>query len=137
MTSAIVRAQVEAANRRFYEALESKDADAVEACWLASDDVACVHPGGPWVTGHEDVIQAWGFILANTGYMEVAVEVVDIVVNDPIAVVSCVEHVTSAHEGERVDASLAATNVFVLGSDGWRMSLHHASPIVRLVGEAE
>ena len=135
MTSSVVRAQVEAANRRFYEALEAKDPDAVAACWVTGDDAACVHPGGPWVSGWDDVMETWEFILANTGYMEVGVEILGIAVNDPVAVVTCIEHVTSAHEGDRVEASIAATNVFVLGTDGWRLSLHHASPIVRMIRE--
>jgi ketosteroid isomerase-like protein len=137
MTSPVVRAQVEAANRRFYDALEARDAGALEACWAGTDDVACVHPGGPWVTGWEDVRDAWEFILANTGYMEVAVEVVNIAITDPIAIVTCIEHVTSAHDGERVEAAVAATNVFELGFDGWRMVLHHASPIVRMIRDDE
>ena len=137
MSSAVVRAQVEAANRRFYEALETRDADALAACWITGDDAACVHPGGPWVTGWQDVFDAWGFILANTGYMEVTVAIVNVAINDPVAVVSCVEHVTSAHEGERVSAMLTATNIFVLGNDGWRMSLHHASPVVRLISDGD
>jgi ketosteroid isomerase-like protein len=137
MTSPVVRAQVEVANRRFYEALEAKDPDALGACWAGTDDVACVHPGGPWVTGWEDVRDAWEFILANTGYMEVGVEVVNIAINDPVALVTCIEHVTTAHDGERVEASVAATNVFELGVDGWRMVLHHASPIVRMIRDDE
>jgi len=135
VTSAVVRAQVEAANRRFYDAFETKDADALAACWAASDDIACVHPGGPWVSGWEDVREAWEFILANTGYIEVGVEIVAIVVTDPVAIVSCVEHVTTARDGERVEASVAATNVFELGVHGWRMLVHHASPIVRLISD--
>ncbi len=135
MTSEIVRAQVEAANRRFYEAFEAKDVDALAACWADRDDIACVHPGGPWVSGAQDVREAWEFILANTGYIEVGVEIVRIVISDPVAIVSCVEHVTTARDGERVEASVAATNVFELGTDGWRLLAHHASPIVRLISD--
>ena len=42
---------------------------------------------------------------------------------------------TTARDGERVEASVAATNVFELGSDGWRLVVHHASPIVRLISD--
>jgi ketosteroid isomerase-like protein len=135
MTSDVVRAQVEDANRRFYDAFEAKDTDALAACWADRNDISCVHPGGPWVSGAEDVLEAWEFILANTGYIEVGIEIVAIVVNDPVAVVSCIEHVTTARDGERVEASVAATNVFELGSDGWRLVVHHASPIVRLISD--
>jgi ketosteroid isomerase-like protein len=136
MTSAVVRTQVEAVNRRFYEAFESLNMDALADCWASTDQVACVHPGGPWVTGWDDVRDSWDVILANTGYIEVAVEVVAVVVNDPVAWVSCIEHVTTAVGGDQVMASVAATNVFVLGTQGWRLVLHHASPVVRLAADA-
>jgi hypothetical protein len=58
------------------------------------------------------------------------------VVNDPVAWVSCIEHVTTAVAGDQVTASVAATNVFVLGTQGWRLVLHHASPVVRLAADA-
>jgi hypothetical protein len=136
MTSAVVRAQVEVVNRRFYEAFESLNMDALADCWASTDQVACVHPGGPWVTGWDDVRDSWDVILANTGYIEVAVEVAAVVVNDPVAWVSCIEHVTTAVAGDQVTASVAATNVFVLGAQGWRLVLHHASPVVRLAADA-
>ena len=31
-------------------------------------------------------------------------------------------------------ATIAATNVFVRGADGWRMVLHHASPVPEISG---
>ena len=135
MTSDVVRAQVEDANRRFYDAFEAKDPELLSACWSGRDDIACVHPGGPWVSGAQEVREAWEFIIANTGYIEVGIEIVAIVINDPVAIVSCIEHVTTARDGERVEASVAATNVFELGIDGWRLVVHHASPIVRLISD--
>lgn len=135
VTSSVVRAQVEAANRTFYEAFESLSPDALADCWSSTQEVACVHPGGPWVVGRDAVRDSWEIILANTGYIEVAVEVIDVVVADPVAWVSCLEHVTSAHGGDHATASVAATNVFVLGTSGWRLVLHHASPVVRMVGD--
>jgi ketosteroid isomerase-like protein len=135
MASAVMRQQVEAANRRFYEAFESLDMAALADCWADGDEIACVHPGGPWISGGEAVRESWELIMAHTGYVEVAVEIVDVVINDPVAWVSCIEHVTSANGPERATASVAATNVFVLGADGWRMVLHHASPIVRMMAD--
>jgi ketosteroid isomerase-like protein len=133
LTSQIVRAQVEAANRRFYAAFEALDADAMDDCWAPGDGVACVHPGSPWVTGRDAVMASWGTIMANTGFIELDVEVLDVVVEDPVAWVACVERVRSAGAGaaETAAADVAATNVFVLGAGGWRLTLHHASPVMR------
>jgi ketosteroid isomerase-like protein len=57
---------------------------------------------------------------------------VRVVVQDPVAWVSCVERITSSTgEGTPAIAEVAATNVFVLGATGWRLMVHHASPIIR------
>jgi ketosteroid isomerase-like protein len=131
VSSEAVRAQVLAANRAFYDAFEALDIEAMEALWDAGDEAACVHPGAPWVRGWDEVRSSWEAILGATGYIEL--EVVDplVEVRDPVAWVTCVERISSAGPGGRGTADVAATNVFVLGAEGWRMVLHHASPLVR------
>ena len=91
MTSPAIAAQVLAANRRFYDALEALDAGAMEACWASSPAPACVHPGGPWQRGWEEVAAGWDAIMSATGYIEF--EIADAVVSivDPVAWVTCVE----------------------------------------------
>lgn len=132
MTSFAITEQVLAANRRFYDALEALDIAAMEACWSPAAGVACLHPGGPWQRGWEAVSSGWEVILANTGYIEFEIVEEEVTVNDPVAWVTCVERITSAAgEGSRAAAEVAATNLFVLDSTGWRIALHHASPIIR------
>lgn len=138
MTSTAIVGQVLDANRRFYEALERLDMDAMDACWADDDAVGCVHPGGPWLRGRDAVMAGWEAIMANTGYMELEVADVEVAVDDPVARVTCVERITArAGEGASATAEVAATNLFVLGAMGWRIVLHHASPVVRGMAEAE
>lgn len=137
MTSAITE-QVLAANRGFYDAIEALDLAAMEACWSSGAGVACVHPGGPWLRGWEEVGGAWDAIMANTGYIEFEITEIEVTVNDPVAWVTCVERITSsAGEGGAAAAKAAATNMFVLEPSGWRMVLHHASPVIRPAPGAE
>jgi ketosteroid isomerase-like protein len=132
LTSTAITEQVLAANRRFYDALEALDIAAMEACWSTAAGVACLHPGGPWQRGWEAVFSGWEVILANTGYIEFEIVDEEVTVNDPVAWVTCVERITSAAgEGGRAAAEVAATNLFVLDSTGWRIALHHASPVIR------
>lgn len=126
-----IATQVLEANRRFYDALEALDIEGMEACWASGPEIACVHPGGAWQRGWQEVGGAWEAIMANTGYIEFEIAEARVQVVDPVAWVTCVERITSAVEGETAAAEAAATNVFVLGSSGWRMALHHASPIIR------
>lgn len=135
--SDVIRGQVLAANRGFYDALEALDMAAMEACWASGTDVACLHPGGAWHRGWAEVSSGLEDIMANTGYIEFEIADVEVTLVDPLAWVTCVERITSAAgEGRHAVAEVAATNLFVLDATGWRLALHHASPIIRMaVGE--
>ncbi len=131
--SEVVRGQVLEANRRFYDAFERLDLEAMEACWEPSSRASCVHPGGPWLRGWDEVFASWQAIMANTSYIEFEIAEARVEVSDPLAWVTCVERITSAGSGGGAStvAEVAATNVFVLDASGWRLLLHHASPIIR------
>ncbi|MEW6583078.1 MAG: nuclear transport factor 2 family protein [Actinomycetota bacterium] len=126
--SAAIQAQVLEANRRFYAAFEALDLDAMEAVWERSSRAACLHPGGAWLIGWEEVRRGWEMIVDATSYIEVEVTGVDAWVEDPLGWVTCVERVRGP-DGQV--AEVAATNIYFLGTDGWRLILHHASPVIR------
>lgn len=120
------------ANRRFYEALESLDMEAMAGCWSHGPEVACVHPGGPLQRGWDAVRAGWTAVMAATARFDLEVDEVQVTVQDPVAWVTCVERIAaSGASGTPAVAEVAATNVFVLGATGWRLVLHHASPVVR------
>jgi ketosteroid isomerase-like protein len=133
LTSRALQDQVLAANRRFYDAFEALDLERMGACWASGGTVACLHPGGPWQRGWEEVREGWEAILANTGYIEFEIVEAQVTLMDPVAWVTCTERITSAAGpgGSAAIAEVAATNVFVLGATGWRLMVHHASPIIR------
>jgi hypothetical protein len=123
-----IRLQLIEANRRFYDALEALDLDAMEEVWERSTRAACAHPGGPWLLGWAEVRRSFEAIVEATSYIEFEISGVEVRMEDPAAWVTCIERVTG--EDGRA-AEMAATNVFVLGQNGWRMVLHHASPVLR------
>jgi ketosteroid isomerase-like protein len=134
--SRVIRNQVLAANRGFYDALEALDMAAMAACWASGTEVACLHPGGAWHRGWDEVSSGLEGIMANTGYIEFEIADVEVTLMDPLAWVTCVERITSAAgEGRRAVAEVAATNLFVLDATGWRLALHHASPIIRMAAD--
>ena len=120
---------VEAANAALYAAFESGDVDLMEAVWDDSDDVVCVHPGWPMLRGRTSVMRSWSAVMANTDYIQFVLTDVRIVVAGDAAVVTCTENVlTSADVGDGAHA--VATNVFVRRGDGWRLVVHHGSPVL-------
>jgi ketosteroid isomerase-like protein len=124
--------QVLAANRGFYDAFEALDMERMAACWSSAEDVACLHPGGPWQRGWDEVREGWEAIMAHTGYIEFEIAGAAVARVDPVAWVTCTERITTGGAGGApAVAEIAATNLFVLDASGWRIALHHASPVVR------
>jgi hypothetical protein len=125
----------EAANAALYTAFETADVDAMQAIWDEVDPGAlvCVHPGWPMLRGRSSVLRSWSAVMAGTEYIQFFLTDVRVTVVGDSAVVTCTENVlTSADVGE--NASVVATNVFVRRGDGWRLQVHHGSPVLgRLV----
>ena len=129
--------QVEAANLAMYQAFESADVDRMARVW---DDVepgalVCVHPGWPMLRGREHVLRSWSAVMAGTDYIQFFLTDVAIRVHGDTAVVTCTENVlTEVTESGQGGNTVVATNVLVRRGDGWRVQVHHGSPVLgRLV----
>ena len=141
---------VEAANTALYDAFETGDIDLMGALWLDdgglddSDEVTCVHPGWAPVRGRGSVLRSWSMIMANTAYIQFFLTDVQVQVSGDIAVVTCGENILtgmdgSGETGDTDDDQSApgfaggravATNIFRRTGDGWRLWVHHASPVL-------
>ena len=133
-----------AANAALYDAFESADLDLMEAVWLdgpQAEDVICVHPGWPALRGRGPVLRSWAMIMANTSYISFVLTDVDATVDGDVAVVTCAENIlTGMPEVAEPLAALgstglsggrvAATNVFRRTDTGWRLWVHHSSPVL-------
>ncbi len=119
------------AETAFYEALERADLDAMMEVWSADDEVSCVHPGGPRLTGYEQVRENWAQIFQSGQRLQVQV-------TDRVIVSGMMFSVHSLHEnilvlGAQGQAGggrsvIVTTNVYMRAGGGWRMVLHHGSP---------
>jgi uncharacterized protein (TIGR02246 family) len=127
---------VTAANEAFYAAFESVDLDRMEALWDVDEGVTCVHPGWQMLRGRARIMRSWALIFANTPYIQFFLTDVDVEVSGDIAVVTCSENILTSVGDETGDAHVVATNVFHRRDDGWRLRVHHGSPVA-LVGERE
>ena len=123
-------AAVEAANAEFYAAFESVDIDRMHAVWDDDEDVTCVHPGWPMLRGRGRVMRSWALIFANTPYIQFFLTDVRADVLGESAVVTCSENILTSVGDSAGDALVVATNVFRLRDDGWRLVVHHGSPVV-------
>ncbi|HEU0132502.1 MAG TPA: nuclear transport factor 2 family protein [Mycobacteriales bacterium] len=122
---------VEAVNAEFYAAFEAADLDRMRAVWMDDDTASCVHPGWRVLHGTSRIMRSWAVIFANTPYIQFFLNDVDVTVLGDVAVVRCIESILTSLTDTGGDASVAATNVFLRHEDGWRLWLHHGSPVVQ------
>ena len=132
-------AEVEAANTSLYEALESADVDRMAAVWddVEPDVLVCVHPGWPMLRGRGRVLRSFSAIMANTPYIQFFLTDVEVAVTGDTAVVTCTENILTAVSQEGASGQVVATNVFVRRPDGWRLQVHHGSPVLGTLEEVE
>lgn len=127
-------AEVEAVNRAFYTAFEAGDVDAMRSLWVDEPDALCIHPGAMPLRGTSEISRSWAVVMASTPYIQFFLTDVEISVRGDVASVTCTENVLTA--GEATDESsfgggrAVGTNLFVRTTEGWRLWIHHASPVV-------
>jgi ketosteroid isomerase-like protein len=134
---------IERLNAEFYAAFENGDLDLMGAIWgddeAAGGAVICVHPGGPMIRGRSAVLRSWALMMANTSYIQFVLTDVQTRILGAIAVLTCAENILTASDddaaGFAAGGRVATTNAFVRTGGGWRMWLHHGSPVVLRVEE--
>jgi ketosteroid isomerase-like protein len=133
--------EVEAANATFYAAFEGADLDTMQDLWLDDPETLCVHPGAMPVRGTAAINRSWALIMANTPYIQFFLTDVEVSVLTDVASVTCTENVLTGDERTGPDAfggaKAVATNVFVRTDEGWRLWIHHASPVLSSGGHED
>jgi ketosteroid isomerase-like protein len=119
--------EVRAANAAFYAAFEARDLDAMSDVWEHADRVTCVHPGWPVLAGWASVAASWYALFDGPQRLQFIVTDEHVNVVGRTAWVTCNENLLEAGGTQTV----AATNVFVRDSSGWRLTHHHGSPVVQ------
>jgi len=106
---------VRAANRRYYDAFEARDLDAMSDVWHHDDGVVCTHPGWKTLHGWGAVAGSWFALFGGPQHLQFILTDERIRVSGEVAWVTVDENLIS----EQVGATVAAVN----------MVLHHGSPV--------
>ena len=115
------------AENAFYEALERGDLEGMMAVWAEDEEIICVHPGGPRLSGPDEVRSSWARIFSGGAGPRVHITQQVALTGMMIAVHSV--HENFSIEGDaRAQVPVIATNVYLRTAAGWRMIVHHASP---------
>ncbi|MBM3368629.1 MAG: nuclear transport factor 2 family protein [Betaproteobacteria bacterium] len=115
------------AENAFYEALERADLDLMMAVWAEDEDIVCVHPGAPRLTGVEQVRAAWRGMFASGPHLRIR-PVQQVVISGMMVAVHNVHESITVQGEAKPRPAVVATNVYLRSAAGWRMVVHHASP---------
>jgi ketosteroid isomerase-like protein len=115
-----------AANEAFYDAHERRDLDAMRDVWDHSDGVVCTHPGWPILRTWQLVEESWRRIFAGDGRNQFIITNVMAVGGPDVVWVTLDENLMQ----EGATGTVAATNIFIHTAGGWKMVLHHGSPVM-------
>jgi ketosteroid isomerase-like protein len=95
--------------------------------WSDDDEIVCLHPNGHRLAGHPQIRESWRAILESGHRLQVRVTRSVRWQGAMLAIHSVIETLYVDNEPGKV--AVAATNVYVRGATGWRMLLHHGSPL--------
>jgi len=118
----------EAAEAAFYAAFEARSLDAMMAVWASGDGIACIHPLAAPLNGRAPVAAGWRSMFEAAGQFRVQIETVH-EMREADQVIRIVREYLIIGQETGPRPPILATNVFRKEADGWRMVLHHASPL--------
>lgn len=122
--------QLLSANRDFYTAFESMSFADMAAVWAQRPDDCCIHPGWEVLHGWREIRESWRAIFSGTSFVRIDLTGVSAEIHGSVGRVVCVENLLSVVESQAIHSQVACTNLFLLTEAGWRLTLHHGSPIV-------
>ena len=120
-----------AANRSFYAAFEARDLDQMSDVWEHSDRSVCTHPGWAALRGWGAISASFVALFTNPQHLQFILTREHAEVVGDMAWVSVDENILS----ESLGGTVAALNVFRRDGRGWRMVVHHGSPVGGADGE--
>jgi ketosteroid isomerase-like protein len=121
--------EAEKANERFYQALNESNLDRMEEIWSHTMAARCIHPGWDILIGWTAIRESWQSIFSAGGDLSVEAAEVEVNIVGEVAWVQCLEQIRNTGDAGDQLSVARATNLFVRDDGGWRMVLHHASPI--------
>lgn len=116
------------AEQAFYQAFERADLAAMMAVWAEEEDIVCIHPGGARHTGVVAVRESWRKIFAQGPSLRFKLTGSRVFSGRMLSIHSVYEQVTVAGDPRPANPVLA-TNIYLLTDRGWRMLMHHGSPL--------
>lgn len=118
----------EAVEAAFYAAFEARSLDAMMAVWAGDDSIACIHPLAAPLNGRAAVAAGWRSMFEAAGQFRVRIETAH-EMREAGQVIRIVREYLFIGQETEPRPPILATNAYRKQGDGWRLVLHHASPL--------
>ena len=131
MTDSLDKETVLNTNQAFYDAFCDRNISTMSSLWWQGSTSLCVHPGGRFIVGWDEIKASWESIFKNTNSLEIDLEVIKVEIDRSLAYVIVREIVLQSSQGRKIKAESTATNIFQKMAQKWYMVSHHGSPVMR------
>lgn len=121
--------EISFAHESFYKALNKADIELMGKVWIAGRRAKCIHPGWPAINGWEEIKASWMSIFESGELASIETSDFTIDIGEKAAWVNCIEKLSHFVDGRIIVTLAQATNIFENTENGWKMALHHASPV--------
>ncbi len=121
--------QIMRINNTFYRALGSRDLDLMGTIWIKDQRAGCVHPGWIMLQGWEAIRQSWENVFDPEDRLEIKLHNLSVDIKGNAAWVTCVQELKYIMRDPVSMNISTSTNIFEKTDEGWKMVVHHASPL--------
>jgi ketosteroid isomerase-like protein len=120
----------EDAEDAFYEAIVHANLDALMAVWSDDEDIVCIYPTGHRADGHAAIRDSWRAVFESNPRFSVRIRG-KLRWESAMVSVHCVVETLYLLKDQTAHGPMLSTNVFVRGTNGWRLVSHHSSAAIR------
>ncbi|MBF8301802.1 MAG: hypothetical protein HW396_83 [Candidatus Dadabacteria bacterium] len=116
-------------NETFYKALGTRNLELMDQVWVKDSRAGCVHPGWIMLSGWQAIRQSWENVFDPNDQVDIRLSNITVEIKGDVAWVACIQQLIYINRDPIGINMSQSTNIFERHDSGWRMILHHASPI--------
>jgi ketosteroid isomerase-like protein len=116
-------------NEMFYKALGTRNLELMDQVWVKDSRAGCVHPGWIMLSGWQAIRQSWENVFDPNDQVDIRLSNITVEIKGDVAWVACIQQLIYINRDPIGINMSQSTNIFERHDSGWRMILHHASPI--------
>jgi ketosteroid isomerase-like protein len=126
----------EDAEDAFYEAIAQANLDALMSIWAEDEDIVCIHPTGQRMDGHVAIRESWRSIFASNPRFSMHIRG-KVRWESALISVHCVVEMLYLQKDRTAHGPMLSTNVFIRGTNGWRLVSRHSSATMQISEDEE